>query len=75
MTVTVLKTQFKKRTPKIISYRDYKHFSNFHFRGELNHILFNEHNFYKMSNDEFVDIFMDILDKHAPLKQKYVRAN
>ena len=35
MTVTVLKTYFKKCKPKIISNRDYKHFSNLHFRMEL----------------------------------------
>ena len=28
-----------------------------------------------MSNDDFVSIFMDILNKHAPLKFKYIRAN
>ena len=35
MTVTVLKTCFKKCKPQIISYRDYKHFSNLNFRMEL----------------------------------------
>ena len=29
----------------------------------------------ELSNDEFVKIFMDIFNRHAPLKQKYVRAN
>ena len=32
LTVTVLKTFFKKRSPKVISYRNYKHFSNDLFR-------------------------------------------
>ena len=30
---------------------------------------------YELSNDEFVNIFMGIFDKHAALKQKYARAN
>ena len=36
MTLTVLKSDFKKQPPKIISYRDFKAFSNEHFRTELN---------------------------------------
>ena len=61
--------------PKIISYRDYKHFSNLKFRTELMQTLFNEHRMYDMSNDEFIDIVVDILQRHEPLKYKYVRAN
>ena len=30
---------------------------------------------YELSNDEFVRILMNILDRHAPIKQKYIRAN
>ena len=74
MTVTILKTFFRKAPPKIVSYRDYKHFSQVHFRSELHQYLTN-YNIYELSNDEFVKIFMGIFDKHAPLKQKYVRAN
>ena len=75
MTVTVLKTNFKKCKPKIISYRDYKHFSNSNFRTELMQMLFNQHRMYEMSNDEFLDITINVLERHAPLKYKYVRAN
>ena len=75
MTVAVLKTYFKKNNPTIISYRDYKHFSNFDFRAELDHTLFNHHSIYVMPNDDFVAIFMDILERHAPIKYKYVGAN
>ena len=35
MTVTVLKTVFKKLPPKIVSYRNYKHFPNQIFRNEI----------------------------------------
>ena len=43
MTITVLKSYFKKSKPKIIAYRDYKYFSNSNFRTELMQILFNQH--------------------------------
>ena len=74
MTVTVLKTYFKKGHPKIISYRDYKTFSHVSFRHELEKTL-SQHNIFQISNDAFVEICMDIFSKHAPLKFKYVRAN
>ena len=35
LTFTVLKTYFQKAKPKIIKYRDYKHFDNNEFRDEL----------------------------------------
>ena len=75
MTVTVLKTYFKKCKPNIISYRDYKYFSNFHFRTELEQTLYSHYSMYEISNEEFSDIAMHILEKHAPLKYKYIRAN
>ena len=74
MTVTVLKTFFKKAPPKIITYRDYKYYSHKKFRIELESAL-NEINLFNISNDEFASLFMDIFERHAPLKQKYVRAN
>ena len=35
LTVTVLKTFFKKQSPKVISYRNYKNISNDLFRNDL----------------------------------------
>ena len=35
LTFTVLKTYFQKAKPRIIKYRDYKHFDNNEFRDEL----------------------------------------
>ena len=74
LTITVLKTYFKKVPPKIISYRDYKNYSHYYFRKDLETNL-PLHDICLMSNDEFVDKFMHTLEKHAPLKIKYVRAN
>ena len=70
LTITVLKTSFRKMPPKIIKYRDYKKFSPENFHQELCTL-----NLYNTSNDCFVSQVMEILNSHAPLKQKYVRAN
>ena len=32
-------------------------------------------NIYNLSNDEFVEKTMNLLDRHAPIKYKYLRAN
>ena len=74
MTLTVLKSNFKKGPPKIISYRDFKSFSNEHFLNELNANL----SIYDINNieyDLFEGVLMLLLNRHAPLKFKYVRAN
>ena len=75
MTVTVLKTSYKKCKLNIFSYRDYKHFSNESFRCELMPLLCNEHLPNKMSNDNFIEIVDIVLLRHLPPKYKYVRAN
>ena len=74
LTATVLKTCFKKKPPKIISYRNYKNLSQLDFRNEAD-LFLSGGNIVNISNDEFVSIFMDILNKYAPLKFKYIRAN
>ena len=70
MTITVMKTCFRKQPPKIISYRDYKHFSQPYFRYELEIALI-QHNFLFIPNDKFVEITMELFNKHVPLKHKY----
>ncbi len=68
--VTVLKTKFVKLKPKLINYRCYKNFNEGRFRYDL-----------KMcvdictSYEDFESLFLKILDKHAPKKTKYIRAN
>ena len=74
MTLTVLKTFFKKGSPKIISYRDYKRYSPQNFRLDLERNLPFE-TLFQISNDQFIEIVTGILEKHAPLKLKYVRIN
>ena len=74
MTITVMKTFFKKKKPKIISYRDYKNFSNISFRNELFGRL-SKTDIYNIHYQEFDDTVIDILNRHAPIKHKYIRAN
>ena len=74
MTITALKTKFKKNPPKVVSYRDFKHFSDDHFSLDLKSTL----RFYDMNNISFEvldDNIMKLVNKHAPIKYKYVRAN
>ena len=74
LTATVLKTSFKKKPPKIISYRNYKSFSQLKFRKEVD-ISLSGCKIVNISNDEFVSTFMHVLKKYAPLKFTYIRAN
>ena len=74
MTVTVLKHYFNKKNPQIINYRCYKCFDESKFQNELINSLqnFNEGS---MDYDKFKEIFMKILDAHAPKKKKVIRGN
>ena len=68
---TMLKTQYIKLPPKKISYRQFSKFNEDAFLSDLNHYLNDEIDQY----NEFEKIFDSILDKHAPLKTKFLRAN
>ena len=64
----------KKENPKIIQCGGYKNFHNQVFQGGLNSELL------KIDLDnadlsEFTEMFLSILEKHAPKKQKFIRAN
>ena len=75
MTVTVLRAFFKKAEPKVISYRDYKNFTNDNFRLLLEVLCGNFDFTNETALDSFLDICREALNKTARLKQKYVRAN
>ena len=71
MTITVLKSSFKKNKPKEITYRNYKDFKENDFKQELKDNLISG-----ISNYEsFESIFVNVLNKYAPLKKKMIRAN
>ena len=74
MVVTVLKNYCKKKEPLTIKYRSYKHFDMPKYRNILTENL---ENFDKeiMSYGDFHEIFIRVLDRHAPIKTKRVRGN
>ena len=74
MIATALKGSFRKRGPRIITYRDYNKFNNSVFRTELQEELTSNSD----GNQDFTTvnrISKKVLDRHAPCKKKYVRAN
>ena len=71
MVITVLKTTFAKTKPKMVRYRSYKHFDNYLFCRDLEGNLDVQNTTYK----RFEDCFLRVLNRHAPLKKKTLRAN
>ena len=67
-----MKTTFPKAQPKIIYYRDYKNFDLSVFRSELREELKKNEN---QGYFHFEVTFLRVLEKHAPMKQKVLRAN
>ena len=63
-----------KQVPTIITYRNYKHFDKAIFRQEFLDILCNV-NSGTIVYDTFVTVCIELLKRHAPLKEKYLRAN
>ena len=74
LTFTVLKQHFPKEKPKVVIHRHYKNFRNDYFRIELENALL-KYNFNNIDYDNFIKTFLTVLDKHAPIKEKYLRAN
>ena len=70
MVLTSFKSTYDPGKPKELTYRDYKKFNNIEFREEL-----------KTATDScntwgaFETRYLNILNKHAPLKKKTIRAN
>ena len=71
MIITVLKSSFIKLKARETYYRDYKNFSSNSFREELTLSLGRINKGF----DSFEDIFMKTLNRHAPMKKKFVRPN
>ena len=74
MVITIMKIFYKKQKPKISQYRSYKNFDNQLFQKEFNSELL-KIDLNKSDPSEFTEIFLSILGKHAPRKQKFIRAN
>ena len=71
MTITVMKTKFNKSKPKEITYRNYKHFNENYFKNELKQCL----GATNIKYIEFEEIFLNVLEKFAPIKKKIIRGN
>ena len=65
------KTNFKKSSPKEHVYRDYKNFDRLTFKKGLEEKLNQQINEYK----NFEQIFLEVVNTHAPIKRKLLRAN
>ena len=74
MVVTVMKIYFKKQEAKIVTYRDYKNFSNDDFRAELLNEL-TKGNIEISRLDIFIDTILSVLNRRAPNKKRSIRAN
>ena len=76
MSLTVMKVFYKKKKPNIITYRSYKHFDNEAFLTDIQNHLSEE---YDQNPDLTFSTFKrsiyNILELHAALKKRYVRAN
>ena len=68
--VTVQKYTFVKAKPRVIHYRCYKDFDNISFRNVLRAGLSVSANY-----NEFDKVYLQVLNNHAPMKSKTVRAN
>ena len=71
-----MKVFYKKQKPNIVTYRNYEHFSNEAFMFDVKNSTIQ---MIPESNDLEFDRFKTALDKaiqrHAPIKKRYVRAN
>ena len=73
-TITVVKSRYEKSKYKFIFYKKYTNISYDAFRENLIEQI-NNPNFQYMTLDTFKQLFLNILEKLAPLEHKYVRAN
>ena len=72
LTTSIMKMPFIKGNPKVNFYRNYKNFEKEKFEEELFSKLNNESD---LDYDKFEEIFIKVLDYHAPVKKKILRSN
>ena len=75
MCVTVMKMYHCKQRPSVITYRKFKKFSNTEFMKDLEEHLTKFEYFDNIPSNLFKETVNTILEKDAPTKKKYVRAN
>ena len=71
MVITVMKISLKKYSPIERHYRDYKYFDRSRFKNNLNEKLSEGISSY----ESFEATFIEVLNKHAPLRKKLLRAH
>ena len=74
LTLTILKNEFVKSAPNIIKFRNIKAIDNVRFKTDLVKDL-SKYDADNITYEIFHNVFMDLTDKHAPIKTKYLRAN
>jgi len=70
MVISSFKCKFEKRNPKEVIYRDYKHCDDTIFRNDLKEAIHNSGDWV-----DFEHKVLGILNRHAPIKKKTIRAN
>ena len=76
ITLTVMKVFYKKQRPNIVTYRNYKHFSNEVFMLDIKNSIIqmtSENN--DLEFDRLKPALDEAIQRHAPIKKRYVRAN
>ena len=74
---SILRAFYKKFPPKIIKYRDQKHFDQIKIIRDLDSKLL-KGDLYRNCDEPYEklsEIFIDILNHHTPLKEKRIRGN
>ena len=75
--MSILRASFQKLPPKFVIYRNQKNFHESNFLRDLDSRLV-QGELYKNCDDPYTkmsEIFSEVLNYHAPLKQKSVRGN
>ena len=73
---TFFKSCFERLKPKIVYYRNYKKFNEANFLNDVKNCDFSLKTDGPKENYDFLtNTFINIVNKHAPLKKKFVRGN
>ena len=76
MTVSVMKTYYRKLPTKIINHKDYKKFSNENFLNSVKEVFSNNN---PNEENDGIDFFLStcskVLNENAPCRKKYIRGN
>ena len=68
-----MEAKFTKAPPKYVHYCDYKNFNEQYFKLELRDKL--EVDVVDANYETFHNVYLNVLNKHAPIKTKVIRGN